>query len=114
MISAVRKVDTSNEVNSLASSRSKIEPEAGKSIVPIYQVTNLNTGETKNVNGKSVIFNTGTSITRETLPEGYYLTTAVISDTRGDSYYSQVVGASVSGRTIGDWKTDERFFGRDY
>ena len=114
MISAVRKVDTSNEVNSLASSRTKIEPEAGKSIVPIYQVTNLNTGETKSVNGKSVIFNTGTSITRETLPEGYYLMTAVISDTRGDSYYSRVVGASVSGKTIGSWKTDERFFGRDY
>ena len=113
-ISAVRKVDMSNEVNSLASSRSKIEPEAGKSIVPIYQVTNLSTGETRSVNGKSVIFNTGTSITREMLPEGYYLTTAVISDTRGDSYYSHVVGASVSGRTIGNWKKDERFFGRDY
>ena len=113
-ISAVRKVDSSNEVNYLASSRSKLEPEAGKSIVPIYQVTNFNTGETRSVNGRRVIFNAHTSITREMLPAGYYLTTAVVSDSRGDSYYSQVIGATVSGRSITAWKADDRFFGRDY
>ena len=113
-ISAVRKVDSSNEVNDLASSRSKLEPEAGKSIVPIYQVTNFKTGETRSVNGRRVIFNAHTSITREMLPAGYYLMTAVIMDQRGDSYYSQVIGATVSGRSITAWKADDRFFGRDY
>ena len=68
----------------------------------------------KSIRGKSVTFSAGTSITMEKLPSGYYLSTAVIRDSCGDSYYSQVVGATVSGREMKDWTLDERFFGRDY
>ncbi len=113
-VSSIRKVNTSNEVNSLANSRSRIEPEAGKSIVPIYEQTDLNTGETKNIKGERIIFSARTDVSRELLPEGYYLSTAVISDSRGDHYYSGVVGASVSGKKLVGWTLDERFFGRDY
>ena len=97
-----------------ALTRSMIEPEAGKSIVPIYEETNYSTGETRSVNGKKMVFSTGTKITREQLPNGYYLSTAVITDTRGDNYYSQVVGSTVSDKEMKDWTLDERFFGRDY
>ena len=113
-ISGIRKVEQGNEVNSLASTRSRIEPEAGKIIVPLYVQTNYKTGETKSVEGKRIRFSGYTSVTREQLPKGYYLTTAVISDSRGDNYYSQVVGATASGKGISEWKLDERFFGRDY
>ena len=81
-ISGIRKVEQGNEVNSLASTRSRIEPEAGKIIVPLYVQTNYKTGETKSVEGKSIRFSVHTSVTREQLPKGYYLTTAVISDSR--------------------------------
>lgn len=113
-ISGIRKVDEGNEVNSLASTRSIIEPETGKKIVPLYVQTNYKTGETKSVEGKSIRFSVHTSVTREQLPKGYYLTTAVISDSRGDNYYSRVIGATASGRGISEWKVDEAFFGRDY
>ena len=113
-INSIRKVDEGNEVNSLASTRSIIEPETGKKIVPLYVQTNYKTGETKSVEGKSIRFSVHTSVTREQLPKGYYLTTAVISDSRGDNYYSQVIGATASGRGISEWKVDEAFFGRDY
>jgi len=113
-ISGIRKVDEGNEVNSLASTRSIIEPEAGKKIVPLYVQTNYKTGETKSVEGKSIRFSARIEVTREQLPKGYYLTTAVISDSRGDNYYSRVIGATASGRGISEWKVDEAFFGRDY
>ena len=113
-LNGIREADDSSAGNYLVGTRSIIEPEAGKTIVPIYEQVNFETGESKNVNGKKVTFSAGTSITRETLPNGYYLSTAVISDTRGDSYYSPVVGATVSGKEIKDWTLDERFFGRDY
>ena len=72
------------------------------------------TGETSYVEGKKITYTAGTSVTRELLPQGYYLTTAVISDSRGDNYYSTVVGATVSGKSIGGWTLDENFIGRDY
>lgn len=113
-ISGIRKVDEDNAINSLASTRSIIEPEAGKKIVPLYVQTNYKTGETKSVEGKSIRFSARIEVTREQLPKGYYLTTAVISDSRGDNYYSRVIGATASGRGISEWKVDEAFFGRDY
>ena len=113
-ISGIRKVDEDNAINSLASTRSIIEPEAGKKIVPLYVQTNYKTGETKSVEGKSIRFSARIEVTREQLPKGYYLTTAVISDSRGDNYYSRVIGATASGRGISEWKVDEGFFGRDY
>ena len=113
-INSLRKVEQGNLVNSLASTRSRLQPEAGKAIVPIYEQTDYRTGETSYVEGKKITFTAGTSVTRELLPQGYYLTTAVISDSRGDNYYSTVVGATVSGKSIGGWTLDENFIGRDY
>ena len=113
-INSIRKVEQGNTVNSLASTRSRLQPEAGKTIVPLYEQTDYKTGETSYVEGKKITFTAGTSVTRELLPQGYYLTTAVISDSRGDHYYSTVVGATVSGKSIGNWTLDENFIGRDY
>ena len=113
-LNGIREADEANAANYLVGTRSVIEPEAGKSIVPIYKQTNFSTGETRSINGKRVTFSAGTSITLEKLPNGYYLSTAVIRDTRGDSYYSQVVGATAAGKEMKDWTLDERFIGRDY
>ncbi len=113
-INCIRKVEQGNTVNSLASTRSRLQPEAGKTIVPLYEQTDYKTGETSYVEGKKITFTGRTGVTRELLPDGYYLSTAVISDSRGDHYYSTVVGATVSGKSIGNWTLDENFIGRDY
>ncbi len=113
-INGLRLVHADKDPNLLASSRNRIEPEAGKRITPIYEQTDYDTGETAYISGDSIVFGAGTRITREMLPEGYYLSTAVISDSRGDHYYSRVLGATLSGKTVKDWTEDERFFGRDY
>ena len=59
-------------------------------------------------------FSARTDLQLKPLPDGYYLSTAVISDQRGDSYYSAVIGATVNRGSIGGWSADERFYGRDY
>ena len=45
------------------------------------------------------------------LPEGYYLTSAVIRDQRGDSYYSRVAGINMGQNGISSWVVDDRFYG---
>ncbi|MCR5089670.1 MAG: hypothetical protein K6C08_09175 [Oscillospiraceae bacterium] len=106
--------DDEGGLNYLHNTRSDEELEPGSRIKPIYSQTNLADSTTKKIYGKQVIFNTKTTVSLKSLPEGYYLTTAVISDPRGDSYYSTVCGADISGGNVKEWKLDPRFYGRDY
>ena len=39
---------------------------------------------------------------------------AVVTDQRGDNYYSAVMGATEKGGRIKDWKLRPEFYGRDY
>ena len=50
----------------------------------------------------------------KTLPKGYYIGTVVITDPRGDSYYSAVLGADIGTGGVKGWKTDDRFKGSSY
>ncbi len=115
-ITGVRKVPNGlmDDVNYLNNTRSNEEVEFGAKITPVYQQTNFITNHTENVNGKSITFNERTSLMLEPLPEGYYLSSAVITDPRGDSYYSAVAGSTLKDGTMGDWQADSRFYGRDY
>lgn len=110
----VREISNDGGINYLNNTRSQQELEEGKTIVPLYTVTNFADNSTDTKEGKSVRFSRKTQLTRELLPKGYYLCTAVISDQRGDSYYSNVVGLTVSGKGAEDWKLDPRFLGRGY
>ena len=64
--------------------------------------------------GKSILFSGRTDLEYRSLPEGDYVTSAVITDQRGDSYYSQVFGASLANGRMGDWHVEANFFGRAY
>ncbi len=50
----------------------------------------------------------------KSLPKGYYLGTIVITDPRGDSYYSAVVGADIGSGGVNEWKIDDRFRASNY
>ena len=66
------------------------------------------------VDGEEITFSERSGITREALEDGYYVMTARISDQRGDTYYSPVVGATVKGGKVVKWKTDPNFYGKSY
>ena len=115
-ITGVRKVPNGPlpDVNYLINTRSNEEVEYGAKIIPVYQQSDFSVNSTGNVNGTRITFSEKTSLKLEPLPDGYYLSTAVISDPRGDSYYSAVVGATLKDGALTGWQTDARFYGRDY
>ena len=69
---------------------------------------------TSNEKGRTVTFRENTRLSLEALPSGNYLNAAVISDSRGDSYYSAVIGSRMAGSTMSGWAVDSRFYGRAY
>ena len=54
------------------------------------------------------------TLTVKSLSKGYYLGTVVITDPRGDSYYSAVVGADIGSGGVDEWKIDDRFKASNY
>jgi len=95
-----------------------VELEPGDTVTPDYEVNQINeeTGSRDNndENGNVIKIKKSSGIKSEKLPNGYYLNSAVISDFRGDVYYSQVVGNKVSGGKVSERNVDEAFQGRDY
>ena len=107
--------DTSTDsYNYLVNTKMNLELKAGDMITPVYSVQNFTSGEKSEVNGKSVRFGSSTGIMRKSLKNGYYPGVIAIFDQRGDEYYSQVVGHTVSGGKISKTETDSLFFGRAY
>ena len=113
-INGVCENASENDVNSFVNTRSRTDVAIGSRIVPIYMETDYSAAETTTVRGDTIKFHATTKLTRELLPKGYYICAAVISDQRGDSYYSAVVGGTVAGDTIKDWTVDKRFYGSNY
>lgn len=115
-ITAVRKVPTSvlGDANYLINTRSNESVTYGAKITPLYIHTDYSTNSTSFLHGESIILREKTNLQYEPLPAGSYLSTAVISDPRGDSYYSAVIASTMKGGTMTDWQTDARFMARDY
>ena len=105
-------------INYLVNTRMTVELEPGDIVTPVYEVNQINeeTGSRDNndENGDVIKIKKSSGIKSEKLPNGYYLNSAVISDFRGDVYYSQVVGNKVSGGKVSERNVDTDFQGRDY
>lgn len=105
-------------INYLVNTRMTVELEPGDTVTPVYEVNQINeeTGSRDNndENGNVIKIKKSSGIKSEKLPNGYYLNSAVISDFRGDVYYSQVVGNKVSGGKVSERNVDAAFQGRDY
>ena len=101
------------DANYLNNTRSNEKVEYGAKIVPLYEQTNFLDNSTRSIKGKTATFQENTSLKLEMLPKGQYLSSIVITDPRGDSYYSNVLSSRVSGGRMQDWAVDLRFFDRD-
>lgn len=111
----VREIPSDEEdANYLMNTRSGTQPLAGSKITPVYTVDNLETGDRSEEQGDTVKIGKSTGISLKALPSGYYLSTIVIGDQRGDTYYSAVVGETVSHGRVTDRAVDTAFFGRAY
>lgn len=101
-------------INYLSNTRTVVELQRGDTIVPVYETSGEDLDSDSEERGETITIRKRSKITDEKLPAGYYLTAAVISDFRGDVYYSQVVGNDVSGGKVKKREVDSDFRGRDY
>jgi len=117
-VTGVRKTPTDvladENANYLSNSRTNEEVQSGAKITPVYKTANMTDNSTSNEKGRTVTFRENTRLSLEALPSGNYLNAAVISDSRGDSYYSAVIGSRMAGSTMSGWTVDSRFYGRAY
>ena len=112
-VTSVREVEE-GDANFMDNTKSDMQLENGDTITPLYMETDLEDGSQSSVSGKSVKIKKNTSFEMKVLPKGYYVGTVVITDPRGDSYYSAVVGADIGAGGVKEWKTDSRFKGTSY
>ena len=112
-INAVRKIPREADANFLINTRSGETVEFGAKITPVYARGNFKTNSYDNVNGKQITFGRNTRLQLEPLPAGQYLSTVVITDPRGDSYYSPVISSTMGRSSMQNWKEDPRFYGTD-
>ena len=115
-IKGIRKIPDEEDdgINYLIDTRAMEEVMAGSKITPIYTVGNLETAEEEEKQGESITFKRSTTIQCRGLPDGQYLGSAVISDIRGDSYYSAVVSHTVSGGNVTGREINDEFVGLNY
>ena len=110
-VTGVRKMPDNGGVNFLVNTRSVETLQENDRIAPIYSVTDYGTNQQIMTEGESVTYKSSADISLKMLPEGYYLTSAVIRDQRGDSYYSRVAGINMGQNGISSWAVDDRFYG---
>lgn len=102
-------------VNVFANTKTLNELPEGAEISPIYTFYNRETQVMSEEESKeSVVFEKGLKLALRGLDDGYYLGTAVITDIRGDEYYSPVMGYNVSGGKITNRMVDENFRGSSW
>ena len=102
-------------VNLFANTKTLNELPEGAVIKPIYTFYNRETQVVSEQESEdSVTFENGVKLTLRGLDDGYYLGTAVITDIRGDEYYSPVMGYYLTGGKIKNRMVDESFRGASW
>ncbi|MBR2682684.1 MAG: hypothetical protein IKE22_05400, partial [Atopobiaceae bacterium] len=74
----------------------------------------LTTNTTEEVVGQEIMVKVTSDLELKALPSGTYLGTALITDQRGDEYYSQVMCYEMSNGHIADAYVDPSFRGSSW
>lgn len=110
-IGGLKEIKTGDETVQMLNTKQLETVLADKKITPIYSVHSFVDGSDSEVCGDSIKVKEESRITMEDLPTGSYLSTIVISDSRGDSYYSAVVEQQVEGGNIVSQEVSTDFYG---
>ena len=103
-----------SEVSNMPDSRSLEDLEPNAKISPIYLITDLDTDAMYMDIGKEFKYSDKIKLSYKPIENGDYIASAVIFDQRGDSYYSNVVGLTMSNGKIKDWRLETEYYSRDY
>ncbi len=112
-ISGLKKIQTGDDTVLMLNTRQLETVAAGKAIVPVYSMHSFADGSDSESTGKKIRITSNSKITLESLPNGAYLSMIVISDPRGDSYYSAVVEADINNGAVVNQQVRTDFYGTD-
>ncbi|WP_026653459.1 clostripain-related cysteine peptidase [Butyrivibrio proteoclasticus] len=98
----------------MSASRSMTQLQNGARIAPLYVVTDISTGQVYTDTGKTITYSEKTKFTKQSFKDGKYVMSAVISDQRGDNYYSLVISAEAHKGTLKNWALEPGYYARDY
>ncbi len=95
--------------------KTTISLQPGDVIRPVYEVLDFSTDTQSRQEGeRKIIFAKSIRIAMESLSDGTYLSAAVLTDIRGDSYYSGVVEQVVEDGSLKQQRTSDEFVGSSY
>ncbi len=95
--------------------KTTISLEEGDQITPVYQVYDLQENKTSRQESEEKIsFSSSSKVALESLPDGKYLNAIVLTDVRGDDYYSGVVEETIADGSVTKQEISQEFVGRSY
>ena len=103
-----------SEVSDTPESRLVVEIQANAKISPIYISTDLDSGAVYSDDGEEIIYSDNTKLSLKSLEDGDYISSAVITDQRGDYYYSNIVGLTMSNGKASDWRVETEYYPQEY
>ena len=112
VINSVSKMPGQTDGEYDPSFRINTELIPGDTIIPILTEQDAYGQEQQEANGKKVKYKASSKIQLINLPDGDYVQSVVVTDMRGDSYYSPVVEAHFKNGKASDLKVTPEFVGR--
>lgn len=109
-IMGVREVPTAITGNAAdVADRVLTELNIGDKITPLYKVQSLVSGSTETVEGDAVKYTVRTKLESRSLADGNYLSFIVVTDPRGDEYYTNPMLVKMDGGKIAELSVDNEF-----
>ena len=95
--------------------KTTISLQEGDIIRPVYKVYDLTTNmESRQESDQKIVFSASSKAAMTSLPDGNYLNAIVLTDIRGDQYYSAVVEQTIHHSVITYQKISDDFIGSSY
>ncbi len=95
--------------------KTTISLQEGDVIRPVYKVYDLTANmESRQESDQKIVFSASSKAAMTSLPDGNYLNAIVLTDIRGDQYYSAVVEQTIHHATITYQKISDDFIGSSY
>ena len=95
--------------------KTTIALESGDDITPMYNICDLEEDKTELTEGdESLNYSSKTKLKLESLDDGRYISSIVVSDIRGDQYYTGVVEQKMKDGKLGELSISEDFAASAY
>lgn len=112
-IGGLKEIQTGDDTVLMLNTRQLETTLVGKTITPVYEIYDTGDNSSFEGTGDKIKIRQTSKITLKDLPNGSYLSSMVITDPRGDSYYSAVVKLELKSGKVAGQRISTDFYGTD-